>query len=318
MERAIAVLAPSVYVSVTIEAGAGDDDDIHIHAGGQGIWVARMLRQLGHRPTVCSPVGGEPGQTLLGLIRSWGIEIVPIATTAATPAYVHDRREGERVELARSRQPELHRHELDELYNRILERSLSAGTCVVTGPAVDDQLPVDLYRRLGADLASAGVAVVGDLHGDALLAFLEGGPLKVLKVSAGDLTEDGLLDELAVHEPGHEDLVADTIDELSDRGVEIVVVSRGDQPALTRSTEGYARVHGPALEVVDATGSGDSMTAALTASLVEDHAVEEMLRRAWAAGAANVTRHGLGSGVPELIAELSAQASVEPWDRAGS
>ncbi len=37
-----AVLAPTPQLTVTIER-LHDRDDIHVHAGGQGIWQARML-----------------------------------------------------------------------------------------------------------------------------------------------------------------------------------------------------------------------------------------------------------------------------------
>jgi hypothetical protein len=89
----IALLAPAVYISITIEQ-ADEGDDIHLHAGGQALWVARVLRQLGHRPVACAPVGGEAGRTLLGLIGEWGVTVHPIQTLADTPAYVHDRRGG--------------------------------------------------------------------------------------------------------------------------------------------------------------------------------------------------------------------------------
>ena len=315
-DSTIAVLAPSVYVSITIEEGLQPEDEVHIHAGGQGIWVARMLRQFGHDPTVCAPVGGEAGETLLGLTGSWGIDLTPVWVTAPTPAYVHDRRGGERIEVARARVPELHRHEVDEFTNRILELALGARACVVTGPVADGQLPFDVYRRLGADLASAQVKVVGDLHGEALTAFLDGGPIDVLKVSAGDLHADGLLDDAAIDDDGREDLVADAIDHLLGMGVASVVVSRGDRPALARLADGrYRLVAGPSLAVVDPAGSGDSMTAALAAALVDGLDPEQGLRNAWAAGAANVTRHGLGSGIHELIHVLAQRTVLEPWDR---
>jgi 1-phosphofructokinase len=309
----IAVLAPSISVSITIENGGGDDeDDIHIHAGGQGIWIARMLVHLGYDPRVCAPVGGESGRTLLGLTGEWGIEVEPIETIGETPAYVHDRREGERVELARSRSPRLRRHETDELYQRFLEAALSSPACIITGPEHPHLLPPDLYARLGADLAAAQVPVVADLHGPELDAFLEGGPIAVLKVSVGDLVEDGRLDTDASDGAGEAALV-DTIDTLVERGVAAAVVSRGDRPALARYQDRLRRVSGPELAVVDASGSGDSMTAALATSLVEDLEPDRALRRAWAAGAANVTRRGLGSGVPGLIEELAERVTIDDW-----
>jgi 1-phosphofructokinase len=304
---AIAVLAPAVYVSITIEA-AEEGDDIHIHAGGQGVWIARMLRRLGHDPVVCAPIGGESGKTLLGLTGEWGIRLQAVETVDETAAYVHDRRDGDRRELARSRTPSLRRHEADALYDRFLELALDAGRCVITGPERDGALPEDLYRRLGADLASAGVEAVGDLHGPALDAFLDGGPLAVLKVSSGDLVEDGALSE----EDRDDDAALDRLsDELHGRGVGSVVISRGGEPIFASTPDGRFLVHGPDLQAVDTKGSGDSMTAAMAAALAEGLGTEDLLARAWAAGAANVTRKGLGSGSAGLIGQLSDRATVD-------
>jgi 1-phosphofructokinase len=301
----IAVLAPAVSVSITIEE-ADDGDDIHVHAGGQGLWVARMLRQLDHRPVVCAPVGGETGRTLLGLIEVWEVRIHPVETLADTPAYVHDRRGGDRIEVARSHQPALRRHELDELYDRFLELALEARTCVVTGPETDE-VPSSFYRRLGKDLDAAGIEVVADLHGDALDAFLDGGPIAVLKVSSDDLVEDGRIEE---ERRDHDDAIDRLSDELMERGVRSMVVSRGGGPILATTPAGRFRVTGPELDPVDTRGSGDSMTAALVSSVAGDLDDETMLARAWAAGAANVTRHGLGSANAGLIEQLTALADV--------
>jgi 1-phosphofructokinase len=312
--QSIAVLAPSISVSITVEPGSGDGDDIHIHAGGQGIWIGRMLHHLGFSPVVCAPVGGESGRTLLGLTGEWGIDMEAVVTIDETPAYVHDRRCGERRELARSRPPVLRRHELDELYQRFLEAALASPVCVVTGPTSGTSVPPDLYRRLGADLAATGVGVVADLHGPELDCFLEGGPISVLKVAAVDLVEDGRLPQASATDPDELHSVAAAVEQLSEAGVGATVVSRGDLPALARFDDGYRLVSGPELAVVDPTGSGDSMTAALTVSWVKQLDPDAALRRAWAAGAANVTRRGLGSGVPGLIDELSERATIERWE----
>jgi 1-phosphofructokinase len=306
----VAVLAPAVFVSVTIEAG-DDADDIHVHAGGQGIWIARMLRHLGTRPTVCAPVGGEAGRALLGLVREWGVDLQRVTTIADTPAYVHDRRNGERIELARSRQPALRRHEVDELYNRFLELALAAERCVVTGPITDELLPPDTYRRLGADLEAAGVEAIADLHGAPLSALLDGGRLAALKVSAEDLVEDGRLQDTDVDDVA---VVVDAANRLVAAGAHRVLVSRGGAPLLAVLPEGAFTVTGPSLATVDAKGAGDSMTAAVAVALARELDPERLLAQAWAAGAANVTRRGLGSAAPGLIDELSALAEVERLD----
>ena len=306
----IAIFAPSVWVTVTVEAGPDEHDDIHVHPAGQGIWIARMLRQLGQEPIVCAPVGGEGGEAFHGLTRTWGIGLSPVTINAWTPVHIHDRRSGRREPVARSRPPVLNRHEMDQLYNVTLEAAFAAESCVITGRFPEDPLPVEFYRRLGADLSEARIPLVGDLHGAELAALLEGGPLDVLKVSDSDLVEDGLLAESA-----DETQVVDVTKDLASRGVRIVVVSRSPQPTIMRSPRGVYRARGPRLDAVDTTGSGDSMTAVLAAGRCQELDDMHLLRRAWAAGAANVTRHGLGGAPAGLIDGLSERVDVERLER---
>ena len=42
----ICVFSPSPLVRVTLEQRSGPQDEVHVHAGGQGVWVSRMIRVL--------------------------------------------------------------------------------------------------------------------------------------------------------------------------------------------------------------------------------------------------------------------------------
>lgn len=295
----VCVFAPSMLVTVTVESGVEDFDEIHFHLGGQGYWVARLIRELGERPILVAPVGGEAGQVMRGLLRSTGLDFAPVTIQGASPGYVHDRRRGERVQLAQARSPELDRHEIDDLFAKTLQHALAAELCVLTGKRPEDTLPVDFYRRLSWDLGAAGVKTVGDLHGEELACHLEGGPLDVLKVSDDDLMADGLISEESADEAAAWKAIA----ELRDRGARAVVVSRADGALASFQEEGM-RAIAPKFEVVDSSGAGDSMTAALAVSMVRDLGPEEALRLACAAGSANVIRHGLASSPAELISRL--------------
>lgn len=308
MAGTIAVFAPSVWLTVTIERNIQDADDIHLHAGGQGIWVARMLRQLGQSPVVCAPVGGESGRAFQGLSAEWGIDLRAVATSAASPVEITDRRDSdERHRLARTAPPVLTRHETDELYNVTLEMALSAGTCVVTGQFPERSVPTSFYGRLGRDLERYGVRVVGDFHDQELDAYLDGGTLDVLKVSDGDLVADGLIEAGDRSEAS----ALRAARSLQQRGAKAVVISRSDNPVVARFPDGTYRVTGPELEKVDSQGSGDSMTAAFAASVVAGIDTEPMLARAWAAGAANITRRGSGGASAGLVDELLRRVEVE-------
>lgn len=305
----ITVLAPTPRVTVTVEKGASGDE-IHIHPGGQAFWVARMLKHLGERPLLCIPVGGEAGQVFRGILSQWGMDVSLVKINSDTVVTINDRRSGKRVVIADSPHPTLARHELDDIYGKFLDRSLTAGISVVTGQT-EEVLPVEMFKRLGNDLEAGGVRVVADLHGPELWKFLEGGSIEVLKVSDEDLEADGLLSS---SDAGLDECVR-AFDKLTTAGAANVVLSRQGNPALALIGGQLYQAKTPELEPADSTGAGDSMTAGLAAAVHRELGAEEMLRLACAAGAANVTRHGLGSADEDLVPNLAERVTVEKLDR---
>ena len=65
------------------------------------------------------------------------------------------------------------------------------------------------------------------------------------------------------------------------------------------------------MTAIDGSGAGDSMTAALAFAQASGMAPDDALKLAVAAGAMNVTRHGLGSGDAEAIEQLAANVEIE-------
>jgi 1-phosphofructokinase len=277
---------------------------VHFHPGGQAFWIARMLNHLGMRSALVSPVGGEAGVVLAALMPSWDVDLIAVSTTAESPAYIHDRRDGSRREVVTTSGESLSRHDLDDLYAKTLETSATAGACVVTGSTSGRAVGRDFYRRLGNDLAQLGVTVVGDLHGAELDAFLEAGCLRVLKVSHEDLVADGRLPE----EHSVEDRIG-VADDLRDRGVDIVVISAPAGAVLVAEHEALYGAP-PQLEPVDTRGAGDAMTAALCVSVQCDDDLAQMLRFGCAAGAATVARHGLANADRSVIDTLATTVDV--------
>lgn len=301
----VCVFAPALALTVTVEAGRGEGGpDVHYHPGGQGFWVARMLVRLGEEPVLCGPVGGEAGRILRGLVPSWGVELAEVSVEADSPSILEDRRRGDLATVAETAFPALDRHATDELYGVVLDQAARAGVCVLSGLPPGLDLPADIYRRLVGDLVEAGVKVVGDLHGPSLGAALEGGPLDVLKVSDEDLAGDGIA-------ASDEESALAALDLLHGRGARAVVLSRGAEPVLARFDDTRLRATVPRLEAVETRGSGDSMTAGLATAVGRGLDPERTLRLTCAAGAANVTRHGLGTASGDLVERLTSLIEVE-------
>lgn len=303
---AITVFAPSPVLTITVEPGHADPE-IHLHAGGQGFWVARMARRLGAEVRLCVPLGGETGRVLESLLAAGGIRLMRTPVGADNGAYLHDRRSGERREIAQVPSPSLQRHELDDLYDATLAAGLTSELVLLTGPQNEDVLPADTYERLTRDLKQNGRFVLADLSGEPLAAALRG-EIDLIKVSDQELGSFGLRKGSPVAE------AAAAARRLREDGAENVLLSRGDQTAVVLLGDRLLGLRGPHFVALDESGAGDSMFAGVGVALASGLEVEDALRVGVAAGALNVTRHGLGTGDPEEIASIAAQVEVAPLD----
>jgi 1-phosphofructokinase len=299
----VMVFDPAPLLTVTVERQAGAVE-LHVHAGGQGVWQARMISSLGAGVTLCVAVGGEVGDVLRKLLDEEDVTVRAVRRDANTGWYVHDRRDGERTEVAQDPGRPLVRHDIDELYGLALTEGLRASVSVLSGPVDQSVVDADVYRRLAADLTANNRTVVVDLSGPLLEAVLESG-VSFLKVSHESLIEDGRAADDSVDalvEAGHR-LQAD--------GAAAGLISRADQPALAFIDDQVLEVHVPRLEVADHRGAGDSMTAGVVTVLARGGNLEDAVRTGAAAGALNVTRHGLGTGNAEAVQELIGRVRLE-------
>ena len=304
-ERAF-VFAPDPLLTVTVEAG-GDGDEIHLHAGGQGFWVAQMIANLGVEVSVCGPFGGESGRVVRSLVdQGPGIRLRAIKTAGSNGVYVHDRRDGDRVTVAETPPDPLNRHELDDFYGAGLVQGLEADVSVLAGPGPWDNpvVPPDVYTRLATDLRANGKAVIADLCSQPLHCALQGG-LTLLKVSHEELMNDGRVTE------ADDDELIEAMFRLQKEGADNVLITRAEQPALALVDGEIVAISPPVLSVVDHRGAGDSMTAGVAAGLAKGLDILDALRLGAAAAALNVTRRGLATGDRREIERLANHIDLE-------
>ncbi|GLY29970.1 PfkB family carbohydrate kinase [Kineosporia sp. NBRC 101731] len=298
------VFTPSPLLTVTIEAQPDGTAELHVHGGGQGVWIARMMSSLGCETRLAGPFGGESGEVLQPLIEREGI--VPLAVPVPYPngAYVHDRREGERSVVATHNPPTLERHDHDQLYDLALIEGLAADVVVLGGPDGEHVVEPDTYRRLAADLSAQNVPVVVDLSGDYLEAAVSGG-VHLVKVSHEELLNDG---RARSDDPDH---LIEAAAKLREAGAANVVVSRAGEPALALLGDRAVSVQTPTFQRADHRGAGDSMTAGLAVGTASGLDLDQALILGAAAGTLNTTRHGLATGERELIERLRERVTLQ-------
>ena len=304
----VVIFAPSPVLTVTVEDHP-DGPEVHLHAGGQGVWQARMLLRLGVDVAMVSVLTGESGRMLRHLLGDEGVRVVAVDRTGRGAAYVHDRRGGERVKVVETGGEPISRHDLDELYGLMLGEGLSADLVILSGPASEEALPADVYRRLAADLRTGGRRVIVDLAGDRLTAALAGG-VSLVKVSDEELLADG-----RIHENDTHHIVA-AMKAMHSEGAETVVVTRNSDPLLLLSEGAVVEIITPTMEVADTSGAGDSLTAGVAASLARGSSVRDAVTLGAAAGALNVTRHGLGTGDAQTIEKLRELVTAREYGAA--
>jgi 1-phosphofructokinase len=310
MERPnrVAVFGPHPMLEINVEALTSEGgDEIHLHAAGQGLWVARMAAELGAQTALCGFIGGEVGTVLRPLLESLPIELRLVETAADSGVFIHDRRSGERVPLAQAASMPPSRHEVDDLFSITIATALDADVLALGGPYPGEALPLEIYGNIVADVKANGTPVVVDLSPPRLNSALEGNP-DLVKINDWELAKfiSGPVD-------GEAKMRA-AIDRLLEAGAGAAIVTRAEQPAMVVRDGKAWELIPPRFDRGAREGCGDSMMGGLAACMAQDLDWEGTLRRSAAAGAANFLRNGLGSADRDVVEQLARRVELRPLD----
>jgi 1-phosphofructokinase len=304
---AVTIFAPNPLLTVTLELEGGERERIHFHAGGQGVWVARVAESRGCAPVLCGLLGGEPGDLLRPLIASaTGGRAHLVRSSSASGCYVTDRRTGERKLLAMSLSDAPSRHELDELFSVTCAQALACGWLVLTNPLPGESLPLEVYRDLVADARAGRCRTLVDLSSPRLDSALEGEP-DLVKINDWELAE-------FVRGPvSTPELLLAGARRLRDRGARSVIVTRGELAALVLHEDHPMWLTPPRFEQGFREGCGDAMMGGLVAAWARGESFERALVLGAAAGAANFLRRGIGHASRAVAEQLADAVTLEPF-----
>lgn len=299
----VAIFGPHPLLTITIERRDEGADDIHLHAGGQGVWVARMAGELGAEPLLCGFIGGETGFTLEPLLERLPGTRRLVRTTARSGCYLHDRRSGERVLVSAAWAEPPSRHELDDLFSVTTAAAVDSDALVLCNPAPGDSLPLEVYANLVSDVRSNGTPVLVDLSSPRLDSALRGEP-DLVKINDWELAE---FVRGPVSEPAQMRAAAERV---RDAGARVVVITRGGEPAFVLHGDEAWELVPPRFERGSREGCGDSMMGGVAAAWAAGMEWQDAVRRGAASGAANFLRHGLGTGSLQVVEELLSRVEL--------
>lgn len=305
----VTIFGPDPLLSIVIES-CGEADDVHIHAAGQGVWVSKMVAELGAWPVLCCLAGGETGATLRPLLEALPGDDRIVRTTGPSGTYVTDRRGPERLLLAMARRPPPHRHELDDLVAATCAAALNSAVLVMCNPYPGEGLPEEVYETVVSAARAAGVPVIADLSTPRLDHALRAG-VDLVKLNDWELAE-------YVCGPVDGPLALAAAQRLLEAGAGTVAVTRAEAPIMVVPRDGEPfEIVPPAFPHGFREGCGDAMTGAIAAAWARGLPLREALVLGAAAGSGNFLRHGLGSGKREVVEELVGRVVVRPLAPAG-
>ena len=302
-------LNPSVDIAYQLDTFHLDTvnrvENVQKTAGGKGLNVTRVLKQIGEDVVATGFIGGEIGsyvkkQLTRNDIKNSFVEIG--SETRNCIAVLHDGKQTEILEQG----PTIQEHEALNFIEH-LEIILNNVDVVVISGSLPKGLANNYYVEIVELCKKCGVAVVLDCSGEALKKVLESQQKPtVIKPNTEELSQ--LI--------GKE--VTDDIQELKSvlsgqlfQGIDWIVVSLGAKGAFAKYKDKFYRVRIPKIKVVNPVGSGDSTVAGIAAGLVHALPEAELLKNATVLGMLNAQEERTGYVNLENAESLYSQIEVE-------
>jgi 1-phosphofructokinase len=272
--------------------------------GGKGVNVAKVIKALGYEVGVTGFLGKNNATVFHDYFRQEQIEdyFIEVGGTTRTNIKIVDEKSGQVSEI---NFPGLQSLATDLLkLDSILKELAHPDNLFVFSGSLPQDAPLDIYRKLTADLVSRGCKVFLDTSGLALAEGIQAKPYAVKPniSELSELTGRNLQDDA--------DIMA-AIDQILATGVMQVVVSLGAQGALAANHEKKLRVIPPRVQVQSTVGAGDAMVAGLAAGEAQGLPLIECVRLATAAAAASVAKPGTRAGSLLDVENLRGQVIIE-------
>ena len=275
-----------------------------IDAGGGGINVAGVLKELGVEAYAIYLAGGATGLVLNELVGKLDVpgRCIDVAGSTRISFTVFEEISGLEYRFVSEGSALLEA----EWQSVLSELNECDADYVVASGSLPSGVPIDFYARLGRIVRSNGGRLILDTPGLALQAAVSAGGIYLAKPSLGEFET---LTHRKLETAG--ELVDAATSLVASGAVENLAVTMGRDGAFLAYRSGTLRLNGPKVKPVSAVGAGDSFVAGMTAALARGKNVEDAFMLGMAAGAAAVLTPGTQLCRREDVERLYAEVVAE-------
>lgn len=302
---------PSLDVDLVVDELIPDDSNRvkqhRSYAGGKGLNVSRVVKEMGGATMALTFLGGNAGDTVAALLREAEIsfESIEVSGETRTNVFVTDRK-NRTVTRINQRGETLTDRAIRLLFDKLDLLDLRKVSYLVLGGSLPGDTNKDLYLKLVARLNEKKdpCRILLDADGDTLMKSLEAKPA-IIKPNTHEASR-ALGRKVETLEE-----VVEAAKEFRSKGIETVVVSMGSRGAVVASDDGIWKANAPDVEEVSAVGAGDSFIGGFLSTLVLGLDAGAALKRACAAGAATALTPGTelchASDIQRLVDRVSLE-----------
>lgn len=250
-----------------------------IMAGGKGVNVSIVLKNLGHESRALGFLAGFTGDEIARQLEERGVACDFIRVKEGM-SRINVKIASQQETEVNGMGPDIGSGDVEALFDRL--DALVAGDILIISGSVPAALPQDIYERILARLEGRGVDIVVDATRDLLLNVLAYRPF-LIKPNNHELG-----DIFGVELSRREEVVP-YAKMLQERGARNVLVSMAGEGAVLVGEDGSVLMsESPRGQVVNSVGAGDSMVAGFVAGYLEgDGSFERAFRMGLCTGSAS-------------------------------
>jgi len=247
-------------------------------AGGKGINVSVVLKNLGFESTALGFIGGFTGQEIKRLLEAQGVCSEFIQVAHGSSRINVKVRSGEESEI-NGRGPAVDREDIDRLYQK-LDRLRDGDTLVLAG-SIPPTVPQSMYKDIMMFLAGRNLRIAVDATKDLLVNVLTYHPFLVKP-------NNHELGEIFGAELKTREEVIPYAKKMQEMGAVNVLVSMAGEGAVLAAGDGSIHdAPAPEGRLINGVGAGDSMVAGFLAGWMEQKDYSHAFAMGIAAGSAS-------------------------------
>lgn len=250
------------------------------YAGGGGVNVSRVLKNLGHESLCMYLAGGPMGIHIQQLISDDNIKqkVVHIEGWTRENLSVTDTNTQLQYRFVVPG-PQVKKEEWKQVLT-LLEENLSKGDFLVASGKLPPKMPPDFYVKVSKITDKKEAKLVMDTSGEALLPTMKAN-IFLMKPNLGELSN--ILHVTSISAMELEPLAKRFLEENS---CKVLVVSLGAKGALWATKNKMEYIPAPTVHQKSTIGAGDSMVAGMVFSLTHGKSLEEAVKYGVACGSA--------------------------------